>query len=85
MRAMQSGQLDVDAVPVRHVDLCLGCRACESACPSGVKYGTLLEETRDHIEKNHGRGLFQWGLRRFMIGQVFPFPWRLRLALLPVR
>ena len=85
MRAMQSGQLDVDAVPVRHVDLCLGCRACESACPSGVKYGTLLEETRDHIEKNHGRGLFQWGLRRFMIGQVFPFPWRLRLALFPVR
>ena len=85
MRAMQSGQLGMSAVPVRHVDLCLGCRACETACPSGVKYGTLLEETRAHIEKHHGRGLFQWVLRRFIIGQVFPFPWRLRLALLPVR
>ncbi|HJN90384.1 MAG TPA: heterodisulfide reductase-related iron-sulfur binding cluster [Verrucomicrobiota bacterium] len=85
MRAMHSGQLEVGAVPVRHVDLCLGCRACETACPSGVQYGMLLEQTRDHIEKHHGRGLFQWLLRRLVIEQVFPFPWRMRLALLPVR
>ena len=32
MRAMQSGQLGVGSVPVRHMDLCLGCRACETAC-----------------------------------------------------
>jgi len=85
MRAIQSGQLGVNSAPVRHIDLCLGCRACETACPSGVQYGSLLEETRDHIEKHHGRGLFQWFLRRLVIGQVFPFPWRMRLALLPVR
>ncbi|MGB1744728.1 MAG: 4Fe-4S dicluster domain-containing protein, partial [Limisphaerales bacterium] len=42
MRAIQSGKLGVDAEPVKHVDLCLGCRACETACPSGVQYGTLL-------------------------------------------
>jgi len=85
MRAIQSGQLGAEAAPVRHVDLCLGCRACETACPSGVPYGTLLEQTRDYIEKNHRRGLFQRLLRRIVIEQVFPFPWRLRLALLPVR
>jgi glycolate oxidase iron-sulfur subunit len=85
MRAMQSGQLDVSAAPVRHIDLCLGCRACETACPSGVQYGTLLEETRDHIEKHHSRGLFQWLLRRLVIEQVFPFPWRMQVALWPVR
>ena len=34
MRAIQSGQLGAEAVPVQHVDLCLGCRACETACPS---------------------------------------------------
>ena len=85
MRAMQSGQLDVSAAPVRHIDLCLGCRACETACPSGVQYGTLLEETRDHIEKHHSRGLFQWLLRRLVIEQVFPFPWRIQVALWPVR
>ena len=85
MRAIQSGQLDVGAATVRHIDLCLGCRACETACPSGVKYGTLLEETRDHIEKHHGRGLFQWLLRRLVIELVFPFPWRMQVALWPVR
>ena len=85
MRAIQSGQLDVGAATVRHIDLCLGCRACETACPSGVQYGTLLEETRDHIEKHHGRGLFQWLLRRLVIELVFPFPWRMQVALWPVR
>ena len=85
MRAIQSGQLDVGAATVRHIDLCLGCRACETACPSGVQYGALLEETRDHIEKHHSRGLFQWLLRRLVIEQVFPFPWRMQVALWPVR
>ena len=85
MRAIQSGRLDVGAATVRHIDLCLGCRACETACPSGVQYGTLLEETRDHIEKHHSRGLFQWLLRRLVIEQVFPFPWRMQVALWPVR
>ena len=85
MRAIQAGRLDAGAATVRHIDLCLGCRACETACPSGVQYGTLLEETRDHIEKHHSHGLFQWLLRRLVIEQVFPFPWRLQVALWPVR
>ena len=71
MRAIQSGKLGVDAGPVKHLDLCLGCRACETACPSGVQYGTLLEETRDHIEKHHKRGVFQTVLRRWIIEKVF--------------
>ena len=85
MRAIQSGKLGVDAEPVKHLDLCLGCRACETACPSGVQYGTLLEETRDHIEKHHKRGVFQTLLRRWIIEKVFPYPRRTSLALLPVR
>ena len=85
MRAIQAGRLDAGAATVRHIDLCLGCRACETACPSGVQYGSLLEETRDHIEKHHSRGLFQWLLRRLVIEQVFPFPWRMQVALWPVR
>ena len=81
MRAMQDGRAPVSDATVRHIDLCLGCRACETACPSGVEYGNLLEHTRDHLEHTHSRGWFQTILRRIAIEQVFPFPWRLRIAL----
>ena len=85
MRAIQSGKLGVAAESVKHLDLCLGCRACETACPSGFQYGTLLEEARDHIEKHHKRSILQRVLRRWVIEKVFPFPRRTSLMLLPVR
>lgn len=85
MRAIQEGRLPLEEAAVRHFDLCLGCRACEAACPSGVQYGDLLEHTRDHVEKNYGRSLFQRFLRRAVIERVFPFPARLKWALLPAR
>jgi len=56
MRAVQEGRLSLADAPVRHIDTCLGCRACEAVCPSGVQYGDLLEHTRDHIETNYRRG-----------------------------
>lgn len=85
MRAMQDGRLAVAETAVRHVDLCLGCRACEAVCPSGVQYGQLLEATRDHIEQQHERSLWQKLLRRVAIERVFPFPERLELALVPAK
>src|SRR3989442_4438123 len=85
MRAIQDGRLPLGDTTVRHIDLCLGCRACEAVCPSGVQYGELLEHTRDHIEKHHRRSLFQNFLRRIAIEMVFPFPARLKLALLPAK
>jgi glycolate oxidase iron-sulfur subunit len=85
MRAMQDGRLPLGDTAVRHIDLCLGCRACEAACPSGVEYGDLLEHTRDHIEKQFRRPALQKLLRRVAIEMVFPFPARMRLALLPAR
>jgi glycolate oxidase iron-sulfur subunit len=85
MRAVQDGRLPVGDTAVRHIDLCLGCRACEAVCPSGVQYGDLLESTRDHLEKHHQRSPWQRFLRRIVIEQIFPFPKRLRWALLPAK
>jgi glycolate oxidase iron-sulfur subunit len=85
MRGMDSGRLPVAGASVANIDRCLGCRACEVACPSGVQYGALLEQTRDHIEKHTRRSLWQKFLRRIAIEQIFPFPWRMRLAVLPAK
>lgn len=85
MRAVQDGRLALGDTAVRHVDLCLGCRACEAVCPSGVQYGELLESTRDHIERHHERPLWQQFLRRWLIEKVFPYPERMELALMPAR
>src|SRR5215467_11602538 len=67
MRGIQSGRSPLSDAAVRHVDLCLGCRACEVACPSGVQYGELLEATRAHIEKRYHRSPWQTFLRRIAI------------------
>jgi glycolate oxidase iron-sulfur subunit len=83
MRALQDGRLPVADTSVRHIDLCLGCRACEAVCPSGVQYGELLEATREHIEQRYARSAWQRFLRRFMVEKIFPVPWRLKLLLWP--
>ena len=83
MRALQDGRLPLDGSPVHHLDLCLGCRACEAACPSGVHYGALLESTRDFVERTHSRSAWQRFLRRVLIEKVLPFPERMELAIAP--
>lgn len=64
---------------VRHFDLCLGCMACVTACPSGVQYGALIEATRQQVERRHRRPAAEAALRK-AIFSLFPYPSRLRLA-----
>src|SRR5437867_2226618 len=51
MRAVTDGRLDLNDNVRRHLDLCLDCRSCESACPSGVQYGKLIEPFRVHMQR----------------------------------
>ncbi|HXG02565.1 MAG TPA: (Fe-S)-binding protein [Candidatus Binatia bacterium] len=53
MRALAEGRIGLSETFARHMDLCLGCRACESACPAGVPFGTLLEATRALLEERN--------------------------------
>ena len=57
MRAATEGRIGLTENFVLHMDRCLGCRACETACPAGVPFGRLLEETRGQIERNAPRPL----------------------------
>ncbi len=84
LRALQEGILTLDRQAVAHLDLCLGCRGCESACPSGVRYGALIDAARPWIEARHRRSA-GGRIRRWMALAVLPYPRRLRAALAPLR
>src|SRR5215510_8284986 len=78
MRALQEGRYPLDVEVVRHLDLCLGCRACETACPSGVHYGELIEGARPYIEQHYQRPHLERFKRR-AINKLFSNPIGARL------
>src|SRR6202046_4348893 len=67
---------------VTHFDRCLGCMACVTACPSGVRYDRLIERVRPQVERNHRRPPAERALRRLLY-ETLPHPKRLR-ALVPM-
>jgi glycolate oxidase iron-sulfur subunit len=83
MRAVAEKRLDVTDGFRRHLDLCLGCRACETACPAGVPFGSLLETARAEIERR-GRPLRERLLASLILA-IFPYPGRLRALLVAAR
>jgi glycolate oxidase iron-sulfur subunit len=80
MGGLVDGTIPLTATTVEHFDRCLGCMACVTACPSGVQYDRLIEQTRDYIEENFERDRLDAALRR-LIFEVFPHPRRMRAAL----
>jgi glycolate oxidase iron-sulfur subunit len=74
----------LDSSMVRHLDQCLGCMACVTACPSGVQYDKLIEATRAQVERRYPRPRAE-RLYREAVYALFPYPRRLRAVRGPLR
>jgi glycolate oxidase iron-sulfur subunit len=80
MIQVEKGRLPLGESFVRHIDLCLGCRACETACPSGIEYGKLVELARGQIERYYHRSPLARWLRQLFYYELLPYPRRLQFA-----
>ncbi|MGA2373295.1 MAG: glycolate oxidase subunit GlcF [Candidatus Korobacteraceae bacterium] len=78
------GEAELTDLYVSHFDHCLGCMACTTSCPSGLKYGKLIEAMRGQVERQYRRPLHERALRR-MIAAVFSRPERMRKMIGPLR
>jgi glycolate oxidase iron-sulfur subunit len=80
MSLVDQGRLELGETFVTHIDRCLNCRACETACPSGVEYGKILELARAQIEQKYRRPLASRIARDVVYRRLLPYPQRIALA-----
>ena len=85
MRGVVDGRLGLTSEVRRHLELCLDCRACETACPSGVQYGKLIEPFRVGMEQDAAASKTADWFHRWVLFRLFPYPERLRRATAPAR
>src|SRR2546427_8147374 len=76
MRAFDEGRAQITDSFVEHMFRCLDCRACETACPSGVHFGHMMEEMRGTIVEQRSA---HW-LSRLILNHVFPYPYRFQIV-----
>ncbi|MBX6316278.1 MAG: 4Fe-4S dicluster domain-containing protein [Isosphaeraceae bacterium] len=85
MRAVADGRIGLSDEVRHHLDLCLDCRACESACPSGVQYGRIIEPFKVAMQQSAPPGERTSRLRRVILHHLFPYSGRVKAALAPAR
>jgi glycolate oxidase iron-sulfur subunit len=84
IEAVHSGRAEATPSLVQHLDLCLQCRACETACPSGVAFGRIMEEGRATVMESMRRPI-SWRLRATALRQTLSHPRRLAAGFAAMR
>src|SRR5215510_6633170 len=80
MRAVEEERLAATSQTFeRHIDRCLGCRACEAVCPAGVEYGQLLEFSRAKLSNSDQQRSFSYKVLQFALNHIWDSPRRLKL------
>lgn len=89
MRGITDGRVEMSPEARHHLDLCLDCRACETACPSNVQYGKLIEPFRVNMDRMEaaegGNAKSNDWFHRWILFGLFPYPKRLAQSLIPAR
>jgi glycolate oxidase iron-sulfur subunit len=80
MKAVNEGRLKMTDSVIGHWDMCLQCRACELACPSGVEYGKLMEATRAQVQQHTKQSFTEKAARSVGYKTILPSPMKLRMA-----
>lgn len=83
VRSAIEGSMDWDSSVQKHLDTCLGCRACETSCPSGVEYGSILEMAREKLESKNLRPFRERFARRVLLDTITnpnKLRWAIRLG-----
>jgi glycolate oxidase iron-sulfur subunit len=80
IQLVDQGKMELGESFVTHIDRCLDCRACETACPSGVEYGNLVEMARAQIAQNYKRPLHSRMAHDIVYRRLLPFPGRIATA-----
>jgi len=81
IRSYAEGKIDMDEEFEEHINLCLLCRACETACPSNVKFGLIMEEARNLLRRKKGSRVSEW----LIYEKIWPNPNNLRLTFKLIR
>jgi len=81
MRGVAEGRVEAGSLLAEEASLCLGCRACETACPSGVRYGQMLESTREALSSQPGRKPIAVWFEQAVLRHLVAVPRRLRAAM----
>src|SRR5262249_3461139 len=84
-RAVVDGRAELTDAVRHHLDLCLECRACETACPSGVQYGKIIGSYKQDMAQRLSPTPTVNALQRWMLFHLTPYANRMRWALAPIR